>query len=266
LSHQFKISQIFNTILFFLIIFFPQESSSNECENIVNKQENPIFIAKYDLKKNKITFGTNVNIYRRIQSDVFEVPKYSFQIFACTAGIFKLKRDDRKETSLFSIIKDKIRSDTYHFNRTLKDRIEKVNTIFQNKSVKGDGCYHTTQTFKNGEKNNLEHKDLNCGALDRLSVQIDYQKKLKSGIYDTEYFVVDKGRERNYIFELVDAEVINTIFGETETIIVKRTIQGNKRSTLTWYAINHEFVPVKIEQYRKKTLKFTAYLTKYKIN
>ena len=82
MSHQFKISQIFNKILFFLIIFFPQESSSNECENIVNKQENPIFIAKYDLKKNKITFGTNVNIYRRIQSDVFEVPKYSFQIFA----------------------------------------------------------------------------------------------------------------------------------------------------------------------------------------
>ena len=66
MSHQFKISQIFNKILFFLIIFFPQESLSNECESKINKQENTIFIAKNDLKKNKITFGTNVNILRRI--------------------------------------------------------------------------------------------------------------------------------------------------------------------------------------------------------
>ena len=112
-------------------------------------------------------------------------------------------------------------------------------------------------------KKEIEHKDSNCSALDRLSVQIDYQNKLKSGKYDVEYLVIDKGRERNYIFKLVESETIDTIFGQTETVVIKRIIQGNKRSTLTWYAINHDFVPVKIEQYRKTTLKFTAYLTNY---
>ena len=265
MSRRFKISQIFNKILFFLIIFFPQESLSNECESKINKQENTIFIAKYDLKKNKITFGTNVNIYRRIQSDVWGGTNYSFQIFACTAGIFKLKKDDRKETSLFSITsKGKTVSDIYVFNRVLKNSIEKVDSKFYTKRSGKNRCNHTTETLENGEKKMIEHEG--CNAFDRLSVQIDYQKKLESGKYNAKYFVIDKGRERNYIFKLVDTEIINTIFGETETIVIKRIIEGNKRSTLTWYAIDHGFVPVKIEQYRKTTLKFTAYLTKYKFN
>ncbi len=99
--------------------------------------------------------------------------------------------------------------------------------------------------------------------MDRLSVQIDYREKLKSGKFDVKYFVIDKGRERKYIFKLIDTQVIDTIFGKTETILIKKVIEGNKRNTLTWYAINHDFVPVKIEQYRKKILKFTAYLTSY---
>ena len=89
------------------------------------------------------------------------------------------------------------------------------------------------------------------------------EKKLKSGKYNVGYFVIDKGREREYEFKFIDTQVIDTIFGKTETVVVKKIIQGNKRSTLTWYAVNHGFVPVKIEQYRKKTLKFTAYLTSY---
>ena len=100
--------------------------------------------------------------------------------------------------------------------------------------------------------------------LNRLLQKLNnYQEKLKSGKYDVNYFVIDKGRDRKYIFKLVDTQVIDTIFGKTETILIKKIIEGNKRNTLTWYAINHAFIPVKIEQYRKKTLKFTAYLTSY---
>ena len=56
--------------------------------------------------------------------------------------------------------------------------------------------------------------------------------------------------------------MIDTVFGETNTIVIKRVIENNKRSTLTWYAVDHDFIPVKIEQYRKKSLKFTVYLVK----
>ena len=263
--HQLKIS-LLSKIIFFSIIFFPQELLAKPCGNPNNlvKGEHTIFIATYDLKKNKITFGTNTNIFLKTVNNM-----YSFEIYACTSGIFKIKKDDRKETSLFEIKNEEVETHSYNFNRVLKNRTDKVVTTFNLIDTRGkklwpDGkCLsHSSIQNKDGEKE-IKHKDSNCRALDRLSVQIDYQEKLKSGEYDVEYFVIDKGRERKYIFELVDAQVIDTIFGKTETILVKKIIEGNKRNTLTWYAINHAFIPVKIEQYRKKTLKFTAYLTSY---
>ena len=260
-----KIS-LLSKIIFFSIIFFPQELLAKPCGNPNNlvKDEHTIFIATYDLKKNKITFGTNTNKFHKIADDM-----YGFEIYACTSGIFKIKKDDRKETSLFYIKNDGVETSSYSFNRVLKNRTDKIATTFNvmdpsGKKLWPDGkCLsHSTIQNKDGEKE-VRHKDSNCRALDRLSVQIDYQEKLKSGEYDVKYFVIDKGRERKYIFELVDAQVIDTIFGKTETILVKKIIESNKRNTLTWYAINHGFIPVKIKQYRKKTLKFTAYLTSY---
>ena len=263
--HQLKIS-LLSKIIFFSIIFFPQELLAKPCGNPNNliKGENTIFIATYDLKKNKITFGTNTNKFHKIADNL-----YTFNIWACTSGIFKIKKDDRHESSLFEIKNGEVETSNYSFNRVLKNRTDKVATAFNlidpsGKKLWPDGkCLsHSLIQNKDGEKE-IKHKDSNCRALDRLSVQIDYQKKLKSGEYDVEYFIIDKGRERKYIFELVDAQVIDTIFGKTETILVKKIIEDNKRNTLTWYAINHAFIPVKIEQYRKRALKFTAYLTSY---
>ena len=263
--HQLKIS-LLSKIIFFSIIFFPQELLAKPCGNPNNlvKDENTIFIATYDLKKNKVTFGTNTNKFHKITDNM-----YSFTINACTAGIFKIKKDDREETSLFNIKNGEVETSSYSFNRVLKNRTDKVATTFNLIDSSGEKLWpdgkclsHSSIQNKDGEKK-VKHKDSNCRALDRLSVQIDYREKLKSGEYNVEYFVIDKGRERKYIFELVDAQVIDTIFGKTETILVKKIIEGNKRNTLTWYAINHVFIPVKIEQYRKKTLKFTAYLTNY---
>ena len=266
MSRQFKISQILNKIFFFFIFFLPHGLLASPCGNPNNIVigEGSGFIATYDLKKSNITFGTNTNIFHRISDNL-----YSFNIFACTSGIFKLKKDDRKETSLFEINNGEVETSSYSFNRVLKGRTDKVATTFNvtdpsGKKLWPDGkCLsHSAIQNKDGEQE-VKHKNSNCRALDRLSVQIDYQEKLKSGKYDVNYFVIDKGRDRKYIFKLVDTQVIDTIFGKTETILIKKIIEGNKRNTLTWYAINHAFIPVKIEQYRKKTLKFTAYLTSY---
>ena len=84
--HQLKIS-LLNKIIFFSIIFFPQELLAKPCGNPNNliKGENTIFIATYDLKKNKVIFGTNTNKFHKIADDM-----YGFEIYACTSGIFKI--------------------------------------------------------------------------------------------------------------------------------------------------------------------------------
>ena len=99
-------------------------------------------------------------------------------------------------------------------------------------------------------------------SLDRLSVQIAFQEGMRKGIFESSYNIIDKGRLRKYIYKIHSDDVIDTIFGKTNTIIIKRIIENNKRSTLTWYAVDYDFTPVRIEQYRKNSLKFTVYLEK----
>tara|TARA_B100001121_G_scaffold77554_1_gene68788 strand:- start:590 stop:964 length:375 start_codon:yes stop_codon:yes gene_type:complete len=117
----------------------------------------------------------------------------------------------------------------------------------------------TTIFSYNNETKEIVHPIIK-GVQDRLSVQLDYKNKMRTADFDQKYKVIDKGRMRDYSFNLVGTESIKTIFGQTSTVIIKKTIKDNKRSTLTWYAIDHDFIPVKIEQYRKDVLKFTVTL------
>jgi predicted nucleic acid-binding protein len=230
-------------ILFFVILY----------SSVAAAESMSVFRAEYDLKKNNITFGKNINELTEKNG------RWSFEINARTSGIFKLKKDERYEKSLFIIRENKLRPILYQFNRNRRDKSQKIETKFYSSEIQN--CIPYSLISEQNQR--IEHKDPKCLSQDRLSVQIDFREKLKVGKYDAEYLVIDKGRDRKYTFTFFDAGIIDTIFGKTETIIIKKTIQNNKRNTLTWYAVNHDFIPVKIEQYRNKTLKFTVYLTDF---
>ena len=200
---------------------------------------------KYNLHKGNIQFGVSE------QTLVREGLNYRFTIKSNSAGIFKLKKDNRLETTKYIKNNDVIKPISYKYVKEKKDSINSIETFFDL-----DNKY--AYTINNNEK--YEHANIPY-SLDRLSVQIDFQEKMKSGIFEYEYNIVDKGRVRKYSFILHSDDVIETIFGETNTIVIKKLIENNKRSTLTWYAVDHNYVPVKVEQYRKKSLKFTATLT-----
>jgi len=203
------------------------------------------FNIQYNLQKSGITFATSNNKFYKDGNFWF------FEIISNTAGIMKLKEDNRYEKSKFIILNNNLKTLSYVFKGRKKGKLNNIKTKIN------DG--KDSHTIKNG--NEIYH-DSNKNWYDRLSVQIDLREKIKNGIYNNTYTVLDKGRERIYIFKFMRSEKIETIFGETETIVIHKIIENNKRNTLTWYAINHSFLPVKIEQYRKKSLKFTANLTK----
>ena len=48
-------------------------------------------------------------------------------------------------------------------------------------------------------------------SLDRLSVQIDFQEKMKTGIFEYKYNIIDKGRLRKYSFILHSDDIIETV-------------------------------------------------------
>ena len=160
-------------------------------------------------------------------------------------GIVKRKVSDYK---LYNNVISPIK---YEYIRDRKDKKEHIVTNFDNNSQ--------PYTINKGIKK--EHSK-EYDFLDRLSVQIAFQDNMKKGIFESSYNVIDKGRSRQYIYTIHSDDVLDTVLGETNTIVIKRVIVDNKRSTLTWYAVDHDYIPVKIEQYRKKSLKFTILLEK----
>ena len=79
-----------------------------------------------------------------------------------------------------------------------------------------------------------------------------------------EISVSDKGRQRIYNFENMGETNIKSIFGDTKAIKIKKTILNNKRSTITWYSTERNYLPLMIEQYRLDKLMFKATLIEYK--
>ena len=92
--------------------------------------------------------------------------------------------------------------------------------------------------------------------LDRLTAQI-------FGYALNEININDKGRERKYRFKHIRDDKIETIFGDTNVKIIKKDILNNKRSSLIWYSIDNNHLPVRIEQYRLGKLMFRATLTSF---
>ena len=228
--------------ILYIFIFFPLMLS----KNLVMAEEVIITKHVYHLYKGNLHFATSENTLLKKNA------KWLFKVSSNTAGVFKLKKDIRTELSKFDIINGNVFTKEYAYSRLRKNDEDMVTTIF-------DKNNNSAHTVRNGEE--IKHSQIE-NLQDRLSVQIDYQNKMKKGNFEQEYNVIDKGRERKYIFSIHDGEIIDTVFGKTNTIIIRKIIKDNKRSTLTWYAIDNDFIPVKIKQYRKKSLKFTVILEK----
>tara|TARA_B110000858_G_scaffold71723_1_gene83182 strand:- start:463 stop:1185 length:723 start_codon:yes stop_codon:yes gene_type:complete len=222
---------------YLIFIFFIFIDHTYAEELIISKYQ-------YGLYKGNIHFGSSE------QTLLKNGPIYKFNIKSTSAGIFKLKKDDRLETTSFIKENNMIKPISYKFIKEKKNSSQLIETIFNL-----DNSY--AYTIENNNKQ--EHINIPY-SLDRLSVQIDFQEKMKTGVFEYKYNIIDKGRLRKYSFVLHSDAIIDTVFGETNTIVIKKLIENNKRSTLTWYAVDYDFIPVKIEQYRKEALVFTVIL------
>tara|TARA_B110000444_G_scaffold155250_1_gene145300 strand:- start:31 stop:753 length:723 start_codon:yes stop_codon:yes gene_type:complete len=216
------------------------------CISNAYAEESVISKYKYDLYKGNIYFGVSEQTLLKNEST------YKFNIKSDSAGIFKFKKDARLETTSFKKDNGVIKPISYKFTKEKKDSFQLIETTF-------DLDNNYAYTVENNNKQ--EHINIPY-SLDRLSVQIDFQEKMKRGIFEYKYNIIDKGRLRKYSFILHSDDVIETVFGDTNTKVIKKLIENNKRSTLTWYAVDHDFIPVKIEQYRKESLVFTVILEK----
>ncbi|OMH25879.1 DUF3108 domain-containing protein [Motiliproteus sp. MSK22-1] len=96
------------------------------------------------------------------------------------------------------------------------------------------------------------------GTLDKLNYQLQLRLDLLNGKTKLEYLVADGGLIKNYRFEAIGQEQIDTPLGKLNTIKVQR-IRGpdDKRKTLLWFALDLDLLLVKLSQLDKKGKEFS---------
>ncbi len=205
--------------------------------------------ATYTFEKNGITFAESKHkmTYDK-KNDYWCINTKSKSI-----GIFSLKKDERLEDSCFvyelsknyesSASSVSLTTLSYTYTRSKSQNSSRI----ESKEIDGSLItYLDKKIIKHG-------KDI---TIDRLVAQI-------FGYSLDKIKVSDKGRERYYKFSTIGYENLDTVIGNVKTIIIKKEIEGSKRSTITWYSSDTNYLPIKIEQYRLDELKFTAILKSY---
>jgi len=87
--------------------------------------------------------------------------------------------------------------------------------------------------------------------LDRHSVVLGIAAKLRAGVDAGAVFdlrVASKGLSENWRFLIVGDEEIETGNGTVATVRVERVRENSDRKTISWHALQYNYLPVKVEQ------------------
>lgn len=93
--------------------------------------------------------------------------------------------------------------------------------------------------------------DITQRVQDKLSYQLQIQQDLRAGEKKFVYQIADGGRLKEYGFEVIGEEVLETPLGKVDTIQVKRSRDDDKRVTYAWLATDWDFLLVRMQQEEK---------------
>lgn len=91
--------------------------------------------------------------------------------------------------------------------------------------------------------------------MDRLSVTLAVMETLKGGFDTAEFTVFDNGSIETIKFINEGKEELTTKMGSFETIRVRReNAKGSSRHSMVWFAPLLDYIPVRLEQYKRDEL------------
>lgn len=84
--------------------------------------------------------------------------------------------------------------------------------------------------------------------LDKLTYQVQLQRDLIGGMTPLQYQVIDRGKLKQYNFEITGEEIVNTALGPINTVKVHRVREDSDRETYMWFAPQMNYLLVQIWQ------------------
>lgn len=122
---------------------------------------------------------------------------------------------------------------------------------------------------KNTVTNNVEKTSWNMAidqmVQDKLSYQLQLQMDLINGKEKLVYQIADGGRLKEYAFEIVGEEMLDTPLGTVKTVKVKRSREKDDRVTYAWLAKDWDYLLVRLQQ-EEDGEAHTIYLSKATLN
>jgi len=103
-------------------------------------------------------------------------------------------------------------------------------------------------TVTNVLENTSWDMDTSKHVQDPLSYQVQLQRDLIDGRENLSYQIANNGGLREYSFEVVDEEVLETPLGKVNTVKVMRSRKNHDRVTYAWLAKDWDYLLVRLQQ------------------
>lgn len=161
------------------------------------------------------------------------------------------------ETSRMEWVKDKktMRPLHYTYNRTGLGKKRKADLKFD----------WSDKSVINNVNNSRWQMNIVDNVQDKLSYQVQLAQELSAGKKDFIYQIADGGELKEYRFEVIGEEILETPLGKVNTLKVKRSRSNNKRITYAWVAPDWHYLLVRLQQ-QEGDKDSTIYITKAKVD
>lgn len=136
------------------------------------------------------------------------------------------------------------------------EHIQKTKTKDRSQYVAFDWTNNKATTQYKGISKEL---DLPENTFDNFSLQLLLMANVNNLPEEMQLPVISKGKFKQYQFYKVGEQVINTVYGESQTILVERRKDNEKKSTYKfWVDPNHYGLPLQFEKIENNKREYIA--------
>lgn len=164
--------------------------------------------------------------------------------------------DIRSETSLFSLVDQRLVPEQYLYKREGTGPDKSLTLTFDDSNK--------TITIKARKK---DPSAINWqGEWDNQLYRFDLQQQLQLGKTDVQYDLINyRGELKSYGFEVAGEEVLQLPFGKLNTIKVKTIRSSKRRVTWSWFAPDLNYQLVRLQQFKEGDEQGDIQLVEYQV-
>lgn len=202
------------------------------------------FVASYSLHSMGTRFADMRRSFSRLQNG-----EYVYRSDTHTVGLLALFRKDHIiEKSTWKYTAGRLQPLHYSYQRTGGRRDRNVIVNFD----------WSSRRIVNSVNGHSWHMPIQAYIMDKLLYQLAIMYDLQRGKKNINYAIADGGKIKEYDFERIGEDRLDTPIGKFSTLKLIRHKPNSKRRTVIWCARELGYMPVKVENVEKNGRETTA--------